>query len=244
MHVLPDHTLSTEVDVTDDIVRRGFSLVDGPQLHVPDQLVDSLGEFVASYEDLPADPFLPDGGRYRYRRHSRYLFDAATRHLEVIENPGYFQTAENNPFAGGVMRTYEELAGHIVRSPFLAALIAFNCDRLPPQETTTRWEVQAHCVRIVARQNALGRPTPEGVHRDGYPFISLHMINRYNIGRTGTSVYDADENFLTRKVFSARLDSLYGEDHRIRHGVEDVEQADPRLGDGTRDMLLMSYDPR
>lgn len=26
-----------------------------------------------------------------------------------------------------------------------------------------------------------GNPTPEGIHKDGHTFISMHMIGRYNI---------------------------------------------------------------
>ncbi|MFF7994638.1 2OG-Fe dioxygenase family protein [Kitasatospora xanthocidica] len=242
MHVLSDSAIATTVDVTGDITRTGFSVVDGAGFRLSRAVRDSLADLAASYDDLPLDPYLPDGGTYRYRRHSRYAYDTVTGELTATENPGYFQTRENNPFAGGRMRRYEELDEKVRFAPFLSSLIAFNVGRLPLKDMR-RWAVQAHCVRIVASEDETGKPTPEGVHRDGCAFISLHMVDHRNIEGGLTSVYTPEGERIAEKLFTTRLDSLYGEDVRIRHGVGDVFVADPGKGPGTRDMLLMSYDP-
>lgn len=234
--------LSSPADITGDLERTGFSMVPGTDMTVPEALQDSLKTLVASYDDLPVDPYLPDGGRYRYRRHTRYTYHPATGELLVADNPGYFQTLENNPFAGGEWRKYEELVDEVRAGAFMHALIDFNIGLLP-LSGVERWAVQAHCVRIVARDGTLGRPTPEGVHRDGCTYVSLHMINRHNIAGGRTSVYTPEHELITEKVFTEPLDSFFGDDPRVRHGVGDVSVADPALGDGTRDMLLMSYDP-
>ncbi|WP_327327081.1 2OG-Fe dioxygenase family protein [Streptomyces sp. NBC_01210] len=242
MHIPHDTAISTDVDVTSEITRNGFSIVKGALLRVPETIGDAVGPFVASYDDLLPDPYLPDGGRYRYRRHTRYTYDAVTGELRVKDNPGYFQTRENNPFAGGQMRKYEELDEAIQYNPFLCSLIAFNVAQLPAKKVE-RWEVQAHCVRIVARPDERGRPTPEGVHRDGCTFISLHMVRRHNVSGGETRIYSPDGEPITETLFTEAFDSFFGDDIRIRHGVGDVSIADPALGAGTRDMLLMSYDP-
>jgi hypothetical protein len=242
MYVSHQSAISSTVDIAGDIMRTGFSIVDGAGLRVPEAVHGAVETFVASYDDLPLDPYLPDGGRYRYRRHTRYAYDTGTGELTVTENPGYYQTRENNPFAGGQLRKYAELDETIQYNPFLCALIAFNVDQLP-RKHVERWAVQAHCVRIVASDGVLGKPTPEGVHRDGCTFISLHMVNRHNVKGGVTAVYTPAGEPITEKVFTKRLDSLFGEDVRIRHGVGDVAVADPASGPGTRDVLLMSYDP-
>ncbi|MEU7060684.1 2OG-Fe dioxygenase family protein [Streptomyces sp. NPDC046197] len=238
----PTASISSSTDITDDIVRTGFSMIPGSDMQVPPALQDSLKALIASFDDLPADPYLPDGGRYRYRRHTRYIYRPATGELLVADNPGYFQTVENNPFAGGQWRKYEELQEEIRSGAFLAALIDFNVGRLPMPEVE-QWAVQVQCVRIVARDGACGRPIPEGVHRDGCTYVSLHMINRHNISGGRTSVCTPEHELITEKVFTECLDSFFGDDPRVRHGVGDVAVAEPGLGEGTRDMLLMSYDP-
>ncbi|GGQ54501.1 MULTISPECIES: 2OG-Fe dioxygenase family protein [Streptomyces] len=238
----PTAALSSPADITGDLVRTGFSMVPGSDMRVPAALQDSLKTLAASYDDLPADPYLPDGGNYRYRRHTRYTWRPATGELLVADNPGYFQTVENNAFAGGQWRKYEELTDEVREGAFLTALIDFNVGRLPLPEVE-QWAVQVHCVRIVARDDAQGRPTPEGVHRDGCTYVSLHMVNRHNISGGRTSVYTPEHELITEKVFTDCLDSFFGDDPRVRHGVADVSVADPSLGEGTRDMLLMSYDP-
>jgi hypothetical protein len=237
-----DCLLSTSVDVTGDITRQGFSLLSGADITVPPAALPSLDRLAGSYGDLELDPYMPDGSTYRYRRHSCYEYARDTGDLKVTENQGYFQTTENNPFAGGTARRYEEIDESLRLGPFLHGLIAFGVGQLPPKDVN-RWAVQVHCVRIVARTNEPGMPTPEGKHRDGYTFISLHMLTRYNVTGGGTQIYGLRDNLIMRRTFTHRLDSLYAQDERIRHGVEPVMVADPALGDGHRDTLLMSYDP-
>ncbi|MEV8457194.1 2OG-Fe dioxygenase family protein [Streptomyces sp. NPDC052095] len=242
MHILHDTALSTETDVPGTIVRDGFALLRGDQLHIPETVADAVQPFVDSYDDMPIDPYLPDGGRYRYRRHTRYAYHVGTGEMRVKENPGYFQSLENNPFAGGQWRKYEELEDSVRYNPFLTSLFAFNVSQLPAKDVEW-WEIQAHCVRIVARPGVLGRPTPEGTHRDGCTFISLHMVRRSNVTGGETRVYTPEGEPVVETLFTEAFDSLFAEDVRIRHGVGDVSIADPALGVGTRDMLLMSYDP-
>src|SRR5690349_18045146 len=117
--------LTTPADVTDDLSRTGYALVPARRIRVPPDLGDSLATLVGCFDDLPPDPYLPDGGRYRYRRHTRYIYRPDSGELRVAENPGYYQTAENNPFAGGQWRTYEELHDEVREGAFLAALIDF-----------------------------------------------------------------------------------------------------------------------
>ncbi|MEW2452151.1 2OG-Fe dioxygenase family protein [Streptomyces parvulus] len=238
----PTAALSSPVDITGDLVRTGFCVIPGSSMRVPTALRSSLKTLMASYDRLPVDPHLPDGGRYRYRRHTRYTYRPASGELLVADNPGYFQTVENNAFVGGQLRAYEELTGEVREGAFLAALIAFNVGQLPHAEAE-QWAVQVHCVRTVAHDGLPGRPTPEGVHRDGCAYVSVHMLSRHNITGGMTGVYTPDHELITEKVFTECLDSFFGDDLRVRHGVGDVSVTDGSLGEGTRDMVLMSYDP-
>ena len=38
----------------------------------------------------------------------------------------------------------------------------------------------------------MGKPTPEGVHRDGVDFVIVVMIKRVNIDSGATTIYDLD----------------------------------------------------
>ena len=48
------------------------------------------------------------------------------------------------------------------------------------------WEVHVHLVRITADLNQLGHATPEGIHRDGAEFVTVHLRN-WSMRRAGRS---------------------------------------------------------
>ena len=43
------------------------------------------------------------------------------------------------------------------------------------------WHVEVHQFRIEARSGQEGRPTPEGMHRDGVDYVLVLLVNRTNI---------------------------------------------------------------
>lgn len=58
--------------------------------------------------------------------------------------------------------------------------------------------IDCHQFRIEARCEALGQPTPEGVHRDGVDYVFVMLVNRVNIESGTTSVHDLDGRLLER----------------------------------------------
>lgn len=54
------------------------------------------------------------------------------------------------------------------------------------------WGIFVYQFRIEAKKWIWGNPIPEGVHKDSYTFISMHMIGQPNI-ESGT-LYIYDEN--------------------------------------------------
>lgn len=80
------------------------------------------------------------------------------------------------------------------------------------------------------------------MHRDGFDYISLHLIGRSGVTGGRSIICDPAERPLARPLLAAPLDSLYADDRRILHGTEPV-RLDPAAGRayGYRDMLLTSY---
>jgi hypothetical protein len=242
MTVIDETGITTPVEVPAEIERVGFAIVPGTEIKLAEHIARAVPDFVESYDDLPVDPYMADGGRYRRRRLTRYIYDVDSRKISTTENPGYFQAVEHNPFAGGQLRKFEELRESVRENAYLQAMIAFNA-RLWGRPDVRRWKVQAHCIRTLVTPGHLGRPTPEGAHRDGVSFLGVHLVRKNNIVGGETSVYTPDEHLLGRVVLADFLDSFFGDDHRVRHGVSDVELADPHGDAGIRDMLLLGYEP-
>ena len=53
------------------------------------------------------------------------------------------------------------------------------------------WYVEAHQFRIDTA-DGIGRPTPEGAHRDGVDFVAVILIDRHAIKGGETRVFEAD----------------------------------------------------
>src|SRR4030095_1416658 len=86
---------------------------------------------------------------------------------------------------------------------------------------------EAHQVRIEARPDAAGLPTPEGVHRDGVDYVLVLLVNRTNIESGTTTVHDHAGNTLGSFTLAAPLDAALVDDTRVKHGVTAVHPVDP-----------------
>lgn len=53
-----------------------------------------------------------------------------------------------------------------------------------------RWFVEAHVFRIDT-EGGIGRPTPEGAHRDGVDLVAVLMVERHQVKGGETRVFDA-----------------------------------------------------
>jgi hypothetical protein len=53
------------------------------------------------------------------------------------------------------------------------------------------WYVEAHQFRIDTT-DGIGRPTPEGAHRDGVDFVAVLLVGRHGIKGGETRVFEAD----------------------------------------------------
>jgi hypothetical protein len=77
--------------------------------------VSELDALRASWNDLPPDAYLKDGGHYRRRRHSCFVVTGD----EVTQAPhrAHWQPVEYNALHGGMQRWFEPMEPAIVQSP-------------------------------------------------------------------------------------------------------------------------------
>ncbi|MGR4884263.1 2OG-Fe dioxygenase family protein [Streptomyces sp. LARHCF249] len=237
----------TRTDIGEGIRKQGWVFAPGTGFDTGPG-AQEFRQLSRAYEDLRPDEYLADGGAYRFRRHVRYTHRAASQGVLRAHPPGpYHQSAEVNPFAGGSPRLFAPVTGAVRVNPFLHRLLLHGVgvfselDGAEPGRTLD-WEVDVHLVRIRASAREQGLPSPEGVHRDGFDYISLHLIGRAGVTGGRSIICDPSQRPLARPLLAAPLDSLYADDRRILHGTEPV-RLDPASGRpyGYRDMLLTSY---
>jgi hypothetical protein len=97
-----------------------------------------------------------------------------------------------------------------------------------------------HQFRIEAGTGHEGRPTPEGMHRDGVDYVLVLLVNRTNIISGVTSVHDLTGRELGEFTLTQAFDAALVDDARVMHGVTPVEPLDPSVP-GYRDVLVVTF---
>jgi hypothetical protein len=221
----------------------GFAFVDGADMREILRPFGSLSDwdaFAGSWNRLELDTYMADGGRYRRRRHATY---AAPTAGPITRNPHqpHYQSLDYNPLHGGIERWFEPIEegsgdGATLRTILEFCRSAFN--GLAP--AATDWHVEVHQFRIEARPSETGRPTPEGLHRDGVDYVLVLLIDRQNIASGVTTIHGSAGTLLGQFTLTAPFDAALVDDQRVAHGVTPVEPLDPAQP-AHRDVLVVTF---
>jgi len=127
---------------------------------------------------------------YRLRRYSKIkLSDTDYFKYMKMESEPFNQSTYYNQFQGGIDRKFEDIEDEVVKSGGMLEM----CDTfLESSGCVDDHEIEIHQIRIVTG-NELTPVSPEGIHQDGYRFIAMVGINRYNITGGNLLVYKTDE---------------------------------------------------
>jgi hypothetical protein len=189
-----------------------------------------------SWNDLPPDAYLRDGGRYRRRRHSCFVVDAAM--VTQVPHRAHWQPVEYNALHGGLERWFEPMDPRIVAQPAwlqLLRALAAPCSALKGAQP---WHVEAHQFRIDTT-DGIGRPTPEGAHRDGVDFVVVALVDRHGVKGGETRVFDAAGPSGIRFTMSEPWTVLMLDDARVIHETTPIQPVAD--GIGHRDTLVLTY---
>lgn len=204
--------------------------------------LDDWASFADSWNDLGLDTYMADGGRYRRRRHAAFAVSASG----LVRKPHqpHYQSRDYNPLNGGLARWFEPIRAEVADHPAMAAILT-TCFALfdgltPPATKPAAWHVEVHQFRIEARSGAEGRPTPEGLHRDGVDWVLVLLVARDNIASGMTTIHDMDRRPLGSFTLTRPLDSALVDDSRVYHGVTPVEPLDPSRP-AYRDVLVVTF---
>lgn len=194
-----------------------------------------LDALVPSWDDLRPDEYLKDGGRYRKRRHSCFVAEEGV--LRQVPHRMHWQSVDYNALHGGMQRWFEPVEPSIVAQPAwtnLLLALARVCSLRMPQP---RWSIEAHQFRIDTA-DGLGRPTPEGAHRDGVDFVAVLLVARHGVKGGETRVFEADGPDGQRFTLAEPWSLLLLDDARMIHESTPIQP----LGDyGHRDTLVLTY---
>lgn len=193
----------------------------------------------ADWQSLPPDAFLKDGGRYRRRRHS--CFVSEVEGVQQVPHRPHWQPVEYNALHGGMQRLFEPMLDTTTQSTAWLAMIN-ALGQLADQVFCTddaheRWFVEAHQFRIDTT-DGIGRPTPEGAHRDGVDLVAVVLVGRDGIKGGETRVFEAAGPNGQRFTLTEPWSVMLLDDARMIHETTPIQPVQPG---GVRDTLVLTY---
>ena len=188
------------------------------------------------WDELPPDTYLRDGGHYRRRRHSCFIVGRGE--VEPVPHRAHWQPLEYNALHGGLERWFEPIEPVVIASrPWQGMLKAMGTLASSLRKGSDQpWYVEAHQFRIDTT-DGIGRPTPEGAHRDGVDLVAVLLVGREGIKGGETRVFDADGPTGLRFTMQAPWTCLLLDDARVIHESTPIQ---PLEAYGHRDTLVLT----
>ncbi len=234
----------SEVDaLTAVIARDGYAFVHAPEMRALLEAHGSLADwdaFAASWDDLGLDTYMADGGRYRKRRHAAFGMMPGSDAIRRKEHQPHYQSRDYNTLNGGVERWFKPVLPAVGAGPTMSAVLRACRDLFDRLTKVPVWHIEVHQFRIEARPGEAGRPTPEGMHRDGVDQVLVLLVRRENVRSGVTTTHDLSGRQLGSFTLTAPLDAALVDDNRVFHGVTPVEPVDPARP-AFRDVLVVTF---
>ena len=193
-----------------------------------------------SWNRLPPDAHLRDGGHYRKRRHACFIQDLAAGALTQVPHRAHWQPTDYNALHGGFERWFDPVEAEVAQAPAWRELLIQLGGLFAQVQPVSRWYIEAHQFRIDTA-GGVGRPTPEGAHRDGVNFVVVLLVARHRVKGGETRVFDANGPHGVRFVMQQPLTALLLDDARVIHETTPILPADQQADSGFRDTLVLTY---
>jgi hypothetical protein len=148
----------------------------------------------------------------------------------------HWQPVEYNALHGGMQRWFEPMQPAIVADAAWRQLMVW-LGRVASQHVLAQpWFVEAHQFRIDTT-DGIGRPTPEGAHRDGVDLVAVFMVDRAGVKGGETRVFDAAGPDGQRFTLTQSWSLLLLDDARVIHESTPIQ---PTAEAGHRDTLVVT----
>ncbi|WP_280564923.1 2OG-Fe dioxygenase family protein [Chromohalobacter sp. 48-RD10] len=232
-------------DLCSGLARHNYLFLDGltttnilTDLH--QHALSDWREFAASWGDMPLDGHMADGGSYRRRRHATLAANADSPEWHIKAHQPHYQGRDFNSLNGGIARHYEPILKDILHGATMSSIVGLGCRMFSRLAPYYPWHIELHQFRIESNAEFVGKPTPEGVHRDGVNFVIMAMVDHSNMTNAESTIYDLDQNPLKSFTLNAPLDLAIVNDEQVFHGVSPIQPSDT-AAPAVRDVLIATF---
>jgi hypothetical protein len=226
----------------EDLLHRGYTFVGGDSLRAS---VGAHGAawtaLLALWDDLGDDPYLQGDYMFRSRRYGTVGLVPRTGEIRMHSPSTFFQPSAINPYAGDIVRTFAPLPDGLATDDIFAGLLGSSFDRFGVEEEylDAEWVLDVNLFRLRVEGARVTEPTPEGIHRDGVPFGTVHVVRRHLVEGGVSQVYTMDEKLVDVRLLEEPLDTLCAFDNRLKHYATPIYAQ--TMAEGYRDTLVYGF---
>jgi hypothetical protein len=220
------------------LAERGYVLLDSSALaRLAHSSASELASLESSWNALADDAYLKDGGRYRKRRHSCFVLEGDA--LTQAAHRAHWQSVDYNALHGGMQRWFEPVEPQVVQSAAWQGLLKGFGSLAEALKPSANWAIEAHQFRIDTA-GGIGRPTPEGAHRDGVDLVAVVFVGRSGVKGGETRIFDADGPSGQRFTLTEAWSALVLNDATMIHETTPIMPLSQTQA-GRRDTLVLTY---
>jgi hypothetical protein len=198
--------------------------------------------FSAHWEELVEDSYAAELGTHRLRRYGCFSFRPADGVLNAMPHRAFAQPQDSNPLYIDRDRYFEPLTDAFAADPLLHRLLKLLARLAQALDDIPEWSVKVHPFRVLASADCEGRPTPEGLHRDGVTLVTSLLVGRRNAAGGESLVFGLGGRRLLASTLAEPGTLLAGDDRRTLHGVSPIRPVDP-AEPAHRDVLVVTFAP-
>lgn len=200
------------------------------------------------WQSLEPDAYLKDGGKYRQRKHASVTI--GNQAMTIAPYRPHFQPISYNALHGGMHREFAPCDDAFLNSApmqqFLLRLAQLfteidNTSVPTISPATHPWFIEVHQFRIDT-SGGIGRPTPEGAHRDGVNYVAVLLVDRHQVKGGESRVFDSDSPNGQRFTLEQGWSLLLLDDTRVLHETTPIQPLDREHPENTwRDTLVITF---
>ena len=157
--------------------------------------------------------------------------------LSLVPHRAHWQSVDYNALHGGIERWFEPIQNQLIGNPVWQSLLLGLGRLLNGLKPVSTWFIEAHQFRIDTT-DGIGRPTPEGAHRDGVDFVAVFLLDRSGIKGGETRIFDASGSAGLRFTLAQPWSVLIMNDERMIHESTPIR---PLADYGYRDTLVLTF---
>jgi hypothetical protein len=164
--------------------------------------------------------------------------------IEIAPHRPHWQPLSYNALHGGINRYFEPCETSFLEdSAFHQLLIELGSvfSKTKELSPSTPWFIETHQFRIDTK-DGIGRPTPEGAHRDGVDFVAVLLVDRQAIKGGESRIFLNDQPLGQRFTLTTPWSLVLLDDAKVIHETTPIQPENSLEPEKTwRDTLVLTY---